>query len=223
MRASVPQQRNKIPVISSSSSLHSSQALMSCLGNLCALCVCVCMCASEHERGPEKPQSENYVSSERIRSPRFSQGFGILLLSRLTVLFNVNTHILRNTHMYTLVSTVNLRCIQQRQRLMTRKTEIDFLPVSCNKSVTDSVAEDNQRGHQVKEVCECVEGKECQGQRWSCSSPLPPCTCHPFFFPPLSKQRMFVSHWPHCNRKFPIMFGISSCLGRIDVRHKIRS
>lgn len=43
---------------------------MSCLGNLFAVCVCV----SEHERGPEKPQSENYVSSERIRSPRFSQG-----------------------------------------------------------------------------------------------------------------------------------------------------
>lgn len=42
LRASVPQQRNKIPVISSSSSLHSSQALMSCLGNLCALCVYVC-------------------------------------------------------------------------------------------------------------------------------------------------------------------------------------
>lgn len=33
-RASVRQQRNKIPVISSSSLLHSSQALMGCLGNV---------------------------------------------------------------------------------------------------------------------------------------------------------------------------------------------
>lgn len=91
------------------------------------------MCVSEHERGPEKPQSENYVSSERIRSPRFSQGFGILLLSCLRVLFNVNTHILRNTNIYciyTLMNTVNLRCLQQRHRLMRRKTEIDFF--SCN-------------------------------------------------------------------------------------------
>lgn len=66
-----------------------------------ALATCalrVCMCVREPERGPEKPQSENYVSSERIRSPRFSQGLGILLLSCLRVLFNVNTHILRNTH-----------------------------------------------------------------------------------------------------------------------------
>lgn len=97
LRASVPQQRNKIPVISSSSSLHSSQALMSCRGNSCALW-CVCMCVTEQERGPEKPQSENYVSSERIRSPRFSQGLGILLLSCLRVLFNVNTH--AHTHIF---------------------------------------------------------------------------------------------------------------------------
>lgn len=90
----------------------------------CALCVC--MCVSVHERGPEKPQSENYVSSERIRSPRFSQGLGILLLSCLRVLFNVNTHILRNTHIFTLMNTVNLKCIQQRQALTTRKTGIDL-------------------------------------------------------------------------------------------------
>lgn len=90
LRASVPQQRNKTPVISSSSSLHSSQALMSCLGNLRALRVHVCV--SEHERGLEKPQSENDVSSERIKSPLFSQGCGILLLSCLTVLVGVNTH-----------------------------------------------------------------------------------------------------------------------------------
>lgn len=99
--ASVPQQRNKIPVISSSSSLHSSQALMSCLGNLCALCVCVYVCLSEHERGPEKPQSENYVSSERISSPRFSQGLGILLLACLRVLFNVNTQACIHTYTHT--------------------------------------------------------------------------------------------------------------------------
>lgn len=74
-----------------------------------ALATCalgVCMCVSVHERGPEKPQSENYVSSERIRSPRFSQGLGILLLSCLRVLFNVNTHIhswkQSRTHTYSL-------------------------------------------------------------------------------------------------------------------------
>ena len=173
LRASVPQQRNKIPVISSSSSLHSSQALMSCLGNSCTLvCVRVCMCVSELERGPEKPQSENYVSSERIRSPRFSQGFGILLLSCLTLLFNVNTHTLRNT-----LSRIHYRehCKSVMQGLMTRKTEVDFLPVTSNKSVTDSMTEDGQRGHQLEEVCECVEGTEHQGRRGSLSlvsSPL---------------------------------------------------
>lgn len=109
-RASVPQQRNKIPVISSSSSLHSSQALMSCPGNLRSVCVRMCVHGLEHERGPEKPHSENYVSSERIRSPRFSQGFGILLLSCLTVLFNVNTH----THILTRLNT----------KLFTRRLEL---------------------------------------------------------------------------------------------------
>lgn len=55
-------------------------------------------------------------------------------------------------------------------------------------------------------------------------SPLrPPCTCHPYFFPPQSKQRLFVSHCSHCNRKFPIMFRISSCADHMDMRYKIRS
>lgn len=59
--------------------------------------------------------------------------------------------------------------------LTTRKTEIDFLPVTSNKSVTDSMTEDSQRGHQLEEVCECVEGTECRGRRGSLSlvsSPL---------------------------------------------------
>lgn len=129
-------------MISSSSSLHSSQALKELPWQLVrSVCVCVLVRQFQCERGPEKSHSENYVSSERIRSPRFSQGLGILLLSCLRVLFNINTHILKNTHMYTLMNTVNLRCIQQRQRLMTRRTEIDFLPVTCNKSVTDSLTE----------------------------------------------------------------------------------
>lgn len=50
--------------------LHSSHALTSCPGNSVHHCVCVCVCV----RGPANPQSENYVSSERISSPRFSQG-----------------------------------------------------------------------------------------------------------------------------------------------------
>lgn len=79
-RASVLQQGNKTPVISSSSSLHSSQALTRCPGNLRVPLVCVLV---EHERGLEKPRGENDVSSERIKSPRFGRGCGILSLSHL--------------------------------------------------------------------------------------------------------------------------------------------
>lgn len=135
-----------------------------------------------------------------------------------------HTHTQKHTHKFTRMNAVNLRCIQQKQRLMTRKTGIDFLPVTCNKSVTHLLTENNQRGqiYQLKEVCECVEGTECQGPRCSLRSPLTPRPCHPFSFPPLSKQRMFVSHWLHCNRNASIFSRISSCLGRMDVRYKTR-
>lgn len=103
--------------------------------------VCVCVLV-EHERGPEKPQSENYVSSERIRSPRFSKGLGILLLSCLRVLFNVNTHILK-THTHTLSYEHCEPEMHSTKAETDDKTEIDFLSITCNKSVTDSLTENN--------------------------------------------------------------------------------
>lgn len=57
---------------------------------------------------------------------------------------------------------------------MTRKTEIDFPPVTFSKSVTDSLTENNQKGDMLKEVCECVEGKECQGRKVLSHSMLMP-------------------------------------------------
>lgn len=99
----------------------------------CALCVW--MCVSVHERGPEKPQSENYVSSERIRSPRFSQGLGILLLSCLRVLFNVNTHTHIHTHEHCESEMHSTKADWWQGRLK------NVLPVTCNTSVTDSLTE----------------------------------------------------------------------------------
>lgn len=122
----------------------------------------------------------------------------------------------KHTTVYTLTNTVNLRCIQQRQRLMTRKTEIDFPPVTFSKSVTDSLTENNQKGDALKEVCECVEGRECRGRKvLSHSVPIP------LIFPSSSFSKTCLHH-AGCpaTQSFPVVFRISSCRDHLDVRCK---
>lgn len=72
-RASVLQQRNKTPVMSSSSSLHSSHALTCCPGNLQAPSVCW----FNTSRGSRNAWGENDVSSERgLRAHGSIEGVG---------------------------------------------------------------------------------------------------------------------------------------------------
>lgn len=94
----------------------------------------------EHERGLEKPQSENDVSSERIKSSQLSQGCEILLPSCLTVVSHC-----KHTSIRTLMNAVNVRCIQQRQRLMTRMDESDSPPINLQQICDRFSAVNNQK------------------------------------------------------------------------------